>query len=95
MRPIASKKNGAAAPQPGPQLDRGHRAHPATGKAKKLDADDLRYLLLKLLAELEGLIRHIGRKSMHLDDFLSYQTAGKLPLYRVEKTAGEYDFLDR
>jgi DNA gyrase subunit B len=65
--------------------------NPANGKAKKLDADDLRYLL-KLLAELEGLIRHIGRKSMHLDDFLSYQTAGKLPLYRVEKTAGEYDF---
>jgi DNA gyrase subunit B len=65
--------------------------NPANGKAKKLDADDLRYLL-KLLAELEGLIRHINRKSMHLDDFLSYQAAGKLPLYRVEKTAGEYDF---
>jgi DNA gyrase subunit B len=65
--------------------------NPANGKAKKLDADDLRYLL-KLLAELEGLIRHIGRKSMHLDDFLGYQTEGKLPLYRVEKSAGEYEY---
>src|SRR5471032_2274572 len=37
--------------------------NPANGKAKKLDADDLKYLL-KLLAELEGLIRHINRKSM-------------------------------
>jgi DNA gyrase subunit B len=65
--------------------------NPANGKAKKLDADDLRYLL-KLLAELEGLIRHINRKSMHLDDFLSYQTEGRLPLYRVEKSAGEFEF---
>jgi len=65
--------------------------NPANGKSKKLDAEDLRDLL-KLLAELESLIRHIGRKSMHLEDFLEYQTAGKLPLYRVEKGAGEYEF---
>ncbi|OGS36290.1 MAG: DNA gyrase subunit B [Elusimicrobia bacterium RIFOXYD12_FULL_66_9] len=65
--------------------------NPANGKSKKLDAVDLKDLL-KLLAELEVLIRHIGRKSMHLDDFLSYQSEGKLPLYRVEKNAGEFDF---
>ncbi len=65
--------------------------NPANGKSKKLDAEDLRDLL-KLLAELENLIRHIGRKSLHLDDFLEYQNAGKLPLYRVEKSAGEFEF---
>jgi DNA gyrase subunit B len=65
--------------------------NPANGKSKKLDAEDLRDLL-KLLAELESLIRHIGRKSLHLEDFLEYQAAGKLPLYRVEKSAGEHDF---
>jgi DNA gyrase subunit B len=65
--------------------------NPANGKSKKLDAEDLRDLL-KLLAELEGLIRHIGRKSLHLEDFLEYQAAGKLPLYRVEKSAGEFEF---
>jgi DNA gyrase subunit B len=65
--------------------------NPANGKSKKLDAEDLRDLL-KLLAELESLIRHISRKSLHLEDFLEYQASGKLPLYRVEKSAGEYEF---
>ncbi len=65
--------------------------NPANGKSKKLDVEDLRDLL-KLLAELESLIRHLSRKSLHLEDFLEYQSAGKLPLYRVEKSAGEYDF---
>jgi len=65
--------------------------NPANGKSKKLDAEDLRDLL-KLLAELESLIRHISRKSLHLEDFLEYQAAGKLPLYRVEKGAGEFEF---
>jgi DNA gyrase subunit B len=65
--------------------------NPANGKSKKLDSDDLKYLL-KLLAELESLIRHLARKSLHLEDFMSYQAEGKLPLYRVEKSAGEYEF---
>ena len=65
--------------------------NPANGKSKKLDVEDLRDLL-KLLAELEVLIRHIGRKSLHLEDFLVYQAEGRLPLYRVEKSAGEFEF---
>ena len=65
--------------------------NPENGKAKKLDADDFKYLL-KLLNELESLIRHLERKSLHLDNFLAHQSEGRLPLYRVEKGAGEYEF---
>ncbi|MEK7388813.1 MAG: DNA topoisomerase (ATP-hydrolyzing) subunit B [Elusimicrobiota bacterium] len=65
--------------------------NPSNGKAKKLDVEDLRDLL-KLLAELESLIRHVERKGIHLEDFIEYQRAGRLPLYRVEKNAGEYEF---
>jgi DNA gyrase subunit B len=65
--------------------------NPANGKEKKLDAADLKDLL-KLLAELENLLRHMERKSLHLENFLEYQSEGKLPLYRVEKTAGDYEF---
>ena len=65
--------------------------NPANGKTKKLDSEDLRDLL-KILAELENLLRHIERKGLHLEDFLRYQAESKLPLYRVEKGAGEYEF---
>ena len=63
--------------------------NPANGKSKKLDSDDLKDLL-KLLADLENLLRHLERKSLHLEDFLAYKEQAKLPLYRVEEAAGEY-----
>ncbi|MDE1976242.1 MAG: DNA topoisomerase (ATP-hydrolyzing) subunit B [Elusimicrobia bacterium] len=65
--------------------------NPANGKSKKLAPEDLRDLL-KLLAETESLLRHMERKSLHLEDFLSFYDGKKLPLYRVEETAGNHVF---
>ncbi len=65
--------------------------NPANGKSKRLDADDLRDLL-KVLAELETTLKHLERKGLHLEDFLAYREKGKLPVYRVELSAGEYVF---
>jgi len=65
--------------------------NPANGKSKKLAAEDLRDLL-KLLAETESLLRHMERKSLHLEDFVSFYEGKKLPLYRVEETAGNHVF---
>ena len=65
--------------------------NPANGKSKKLDSDDLRDLL-KQLADLENMLKHLERKGLHIEDFLSYYEKGKLPLYRVELTAGEFLF---
>jgi DNA gyrase subunit B len=65
--------------------------NPANGKSKKLDSDDLRDLL-KALADLENMLKHLERKGMHLEDFLEAQKTGKLPLYRVELGAGEYQY---
>ena len=65
--------------------------NPANGKSKRLDNDDLRELL-KQLADLENTLKHLERKGLHLEDFLAYQEKGKLPVYRVELSAGEYLF---
>ena len=65
--------------------------NPANGKSKELDADDLRDLL-KVIAELETLLRHIERKGLHLENFIEFHNSGKYPQYRVEETAGEYKF---
>jgi len=65
--------------------------NPANGKSKKLDSDDLKDLL-KVVTELETLLRHIERKGLHLDDFVGFHGEKKYPLYRVEENAGEYKF---
>jgi len=65
--------------------------NPANGKSKKLDSEDLRDLL-KVIAELENLLRHIERKGLHIEDFVAFHTETKYPLYRVEESAGEYKF---
>jgi DNA gyrase subunit B len=65
--------------------------NPANGKSKKLDSEDLRDLL-KVIAELETLLRHVERKGLHLDDFVAFHEAKTYPLYRVEENAGEYKF---
>ncbi len=65
--------------------------NPANGKSKKLDSNDLRDLL-KVITELETLLRHLERKSLHLDDFVVFHDQKKYPLYRVEESAGEYRF---
>jgi DNA gyrase subunit B len=65
--------------------------NPANGKSKKLESDDLKDLL-KVIAELETLLRHIERKGLHIDDFVAFHAEGKYPLYRVEEGAGEHRF---
>jgi DNA gyrase subunit B len=65
--------------------------NPSNQKSKKLEPEDLRELL-KIVAELETLLRHLERKGLHLEDFLAYEEKGKLPLYRVEVAAGEFLF---
>jgi DNA gyrase subunit B len=61
--------------------------NPINGKSKKLDTDELRDLL-KVLADLETALKHMERKSLHLEDFLAFHEKGKLPLYRVEQPPG-------
>jgi DNA gyrase subunit B len=65
--------------------------NPVNGKSKKLEPEDLRDLL-RVLAELENMLKHLERKGLHLEDFMSYQEQGRLPLFRVELSAGEYLF---
>jgi DNA gyrase subunit B len=65
--------------------------NPANGKSKRLEPEDLRDLL-KQLAELENMLKHLERKGLHLEDFLAHFEKGKMPLYRVEVSAGEYLF---
>ncbi|MDE2491797.1 MAG: DNA topoisomerase (ATP-hydrolyzing) subunit B [Elusimicrobia bacterium] len=65
--------------------------NPANGKSKKLDSEDLRDLL-KVIAELETLLRHVERKGLHLEDFAAFHEQKKYPAYRVEEGAGEYRF---
>jgi len=38
------------------------------------------------------MLRHLERKGLHLGDFLAWQEKGKLPLFRVETSPGEYLF---
>ncbi|MEK7730564.1 MAG: DNA gyrase subunit B, partial [Planctomycetota bacterium] len=63
--------------------------NPANGKSKKLSPEELRDIL-KILADLEATLKHLERKGMKLEDFLEIREKGKLPLFRVEETAGEY-----
>ena len=64
---------------------------PATGKSKKLTSAELKDLL-KLLAELENILRHLEKKGLGLQDFLSFKSKGKLPLFRVEEGPGRHLF---
>ena len=65
--------------------------NPINGKSKTLDTDELRDLL-KQLADLENMLKHLERKGLHIEDFLSWHEKGKLPLFRVETSPGEYLF---
>ncbi|MBI4678894.1 MAG: DNA topoisomerase (ATP-hydrolyzing) subunit B [Elusimicrobia bacterium] len=65
--------------------------NPENSKTKKLEKDEVRDLI-QHLADIENLLRHMERKSLHLADFLAHQAQGRLPLYRVEKSPGEFIF---
>ncbi|MBI5622495.1 MAG: DNA topoisomerase (ATP-hydrolyzing) subunit B [Elusimicrobia bacterium] len=65
--------------------------NPANGKTKRLDKTEVRELI-QHLADIENLLKHMERKSLHLTDFLSHQAQGRLPRYRVETAPGEFVF---
>ncbi|MBI4054809.1 MAG: DNA topoisomerase (ATP-hydrolyzing) subunit B [Elusimicrobia bacterium] len=48
--------------------------------------------LLKILREAEFVLGHLSRKGMGLADFLNFDKSGKIPLYRVEETPGEFKY---
>ncbi len=65
--------------------------NPANGKSKKLEKPELKDLV-KTIADLESALRHLERKSLYLEDFISFYDKNQLPLYRVEVSAGNYLF---
>ncbi|MFA5139557.1 MAG: DNA topoisomerase (ATP-hydrolyzing) subunit B [Elusimicrobiota bacterium] len=68
------------------------RAYSSDGKRSKvLEKKDVE-LILKLLVEVEDLLKHLERKGVSLDDFFTHQKTGKMPIYRYESAPGSYQF---
>lgn len=59
--------------------------------SRKLDSKDL-VDLLKVLVEIEALLKHLERKGLGLEDYLGFQKEGKLPVSRVEEGPGQYRY---
>ena len=57
----------------------------------KLEAKELGNLLL-LLVEMENLLRRLELKNLTFDDYLQFVKGGKLPVYRVEETEGNFKY---
>ncbi len=49
--------------------------------------------VLDNIVVLENLCRHLARKKMTLIDYLGFEKAGKIPIYRVEEEMGKYRLL--
>jgi len=68
------------------------RAFSADGKKSKvLEKKDVEVILRQLI-EIEDLLKHLERKSLQLDDFLSFRAKGALPVYRYEEAPGCYQY---
>lgn len=68
------------------------RAFSPDGKKSKVLAPRELRDVLELLLEVEELLRHLERKGLLLTDFLGFQKAKKLPLYRYEDAPGQYRY---
>jgi DNA gyrase subunit B len=60
-------------------------------KSKVLNPKELEAVLRHLL-ETEDMLKHLERKSISLENFLSFKKKGKLPMFRYEEQPGEYEY---
>jgi DNA gyrase subunit B len=68
------------------------RAYSADGKRSKvLEKKDVE-IILRLLVEVEDLLKHLERKGFSLAGFFTHQKAGRMPIYRYEAAPGSYQF---
>ncbi|MFA6029985.1 MAG: DNA topoisomerase (ATP-hydrolyzing) subunit B [Elusimicrobiota bacterium] len=58
-------------------------------KSKVLDKKDVEYIL-KLLIEMENLLRHLERKGIFFQDYLRFKKENRFPCYRFEEAPGQY-----
>ena len=68
------------------------RAYSADGKRSKvLEKKDVE-IILRLLVEVEDLLKHLERKGFSLAGFFTHKKAGRMPIYRYEAAPGSYQF---
>ncbi len=60
-------------------------------KGHEIEKKDLKELV-SIIFEIEGVIRKLEAKSLTLSDYLNFERSGKIPVYRVEISPGNYRY---